>query len=209
MRWLSCLPLLALLFSCVPKTIRYQPALPPFVPPVQYGWASWYGEEFHGRPTSSGAIYNMYDLTAAHRTLPFGTKVMVTHLRKGRSVVVTINDRGPFVGERIIDLSYAAAKVLDMVEDGVAWVRLEVISVPEGAGFGYTVQVGSFQDRTKAEALAEDLRRRGFSPYVAPFDTPWNRYWRVRVGTFPDREGAEAMAQRLSVLGYDCIIMPL
>lgn len=208
MRGLRVLPLLVLLLACAPRVERPTPPPPPIVPLVQYGWASWYGEEFHGRRTSSGEIYNMYELTAAHRTLPFGTKVMVTHLRKGRSVVVTINDRGPFVEGRIIDLSYAAAKVLDMVEEGVAWVRLEVISVPEGVGFGYTVQVGSFLDRGKAEAMAEELRRRGFSPFIVPFDTPRDRYWRVRLGPFPGREEAEAMARRVSALGYDCVIMP-
>lgn len=86
--------------------------------------ASWYGEEFHGRPTSSGEVYDMYGLTAAHRTLPFGTKLRVTHPRNGRSVVVEINDRGPFVRGRDLDLSYGAAAELGMVVEGVAEVRI-------------------------------------------------------------------------------------
>jgi rare lipoprotein A len=91
------------------------------------GLASWYGGKFHGRRTASGEVYDMYELTAAHRTLPFGTVVRVTRLENGRSVEVRITDRGPFIKGRIIDLSYAAAKRLDMIRDGVARVRLVVV----------------------------------------------------------------------------------
>jgi rare lipoprotein A len=92
------------------------------------GDASWYGEKFHGRRTASGEIYDMYKLTAAHRTLPFGTLVKVTHRRTGRSVVVRINDRGPSIRSRIIDLSYASAKQLGIIREGVAPVVIEVVS---------------------------------------------------------------------------------
>ncbi len=88
--------------------------------------ASWYGEEFHGRPTSSGEIFDMYKLTAAHRELPLGTRVLVTNLKNRKRVVVKINDRGPFVKERIIDLSYGAAKKIEMIKDGVVRVRIEI-----------------------------------------------------------------------------------
>ncbi|MBN1355204.1 septal ring lytic transglycosylase RlpA family protein [bacterium] len=91
------------------------------------GTASWYGKEFHGRKTASGERFNMYDLTAAHRTLPFGTKVRVTNLDNNRSVVVTINDRGPFVKNRIIDLSYGAARKLGFVKQGLARVRIQLL----------------------------------------------------------------------------------
>ena len=96
-------------------------------PGVEVGLASWYGREFHGRPTASGERFDMHDLTAAHRTLPFGTRVKVTNLTNGQSVVVRINDRGPLKPGRVIDLSYAAAKQLDMIEAGTARVRLEVL----------------------------------------------------------------------------------
>jgi rare lipoprotein A len=89
--------------------------------------ASWYGEEYHGRPTSSGEIFDMYKLTAAHKKLPLGKHVKVTNLKNRRSVVVKINDRGPHVRGRIIDLSYAAAKKIGMVEDGITKVRIEVV----------------------------------------------------------------------------------
>jgi len=93
----------------------------------QTGVASWYGGKFHGRRTASGEVYDMYELTAAHRTLPFGTVVRVTHLENRRSVEVRITDRGPFIKGRVIDLSYAAAKRLDMIRDGVARVKLVVV----------------------------------------------------------------------------------
>jgi rare lipoprotein A len=99
----------------------------PNAKPYQVGTASWYGEDFEGRPTASGEPYNMYDLTAAHPTLPLGTMVKVTNLRNRRSVVVRINDRGPVVDGRIIDVSYSAAKVLNFHARGVQRVRLDVV----------------------------------------------------------------------------------
>jgi rare lipoprotein A len=92
---------------------------------VEVGEASWYGKKYHGRQTANGETYNMYDFTAAHKTLPFNTKVKVTNLKNNRSVIVRINDRGPFVRGRIIDLSYAAAQELDFLNDGVVKVRVE------------------------------------------------------------------------------------
>ncbi len=95
---------------------------------VYIGEASWYGRKFHGKTTASGERYNMRALTAAHPYLPFDTRVRVTHLGNGRSVIVRINDRGPFVGNRIIDLSHRAARSLRMVEEGVAQVKLEILN---------------------------------------------------------------------------------
>jgi len=102
----------------------------PFPESETEGIASWYGPNFHGRRTASGEIYNMYDYTAAHKTLPLGTYVRVINLENGKSVVVRINDRGPFVKNRIIDLSYAAAKKIDMIDKGTARVKLQIISKP-------------------------------------------------------------------------------
>lgn len=95
---------------------------------TETGLASWYGPTYHGRTTASGEKYNMFDMTAAHRTLPFGTKVRVRNLANGKEVAVRINDRGPFVRGRILDLSYAAAKELEMTRTGTARIRLEVLS---------------------------------------------------------------------------------
>jgi rare lipoprotein A len=96
----------------------------------QVGTASWYGKQFHGRQTASGEYYDMYQLTAAHRTLPLGTWVKVTNLKNGRWIMVRINDRGPVPQDRIIDLSYSAAELLGMEEQGLAKVRLDIMSSP-------------------------------------------------------------------------------
>jgi rare lipoprotein A len=99
--------------------------------PYQVGTASWYGSYFHGKETASGEAFNMYDLTAAHPTLPLGTYVKVTNLRNGRTVVVRVNDRGPVVEGRIIDLSYEAARVLHLENQGIQQVRLDLVSEPQ------------------------------------------------------------------------------
>jgi rare lipoprotein A len=102
----------------------------PFPESQTKGIASWYGSDFHGRRTASGEIYNMYDYTAAHKTLPLGTYARVINLKNCKSVIVRINDRGPFVKGRIIDLSYAAAKKIDMIGPGTVPVRIQILSKP-------------------------------------------------------------------------------
>jgi peptidoglycan lytic transglycosylase len=114
-------------FACAKKRPVTKPKVSKNGERIEYGKASWYGKKFHGRKTASGERYNMYQLTAAHKTLPFGTKVKVTNMDNGKSVVVRINDRGPFVKGRIIDLSRAAAKKVDMINAGVAFVKVEII----------------------------------------------------------------------------------
>jgi len=99
--------------------------------PYQVGTASWYGSYFHGKETASGEAFNMYDLTAAHPTLPLGTHVKVTNLRNGRTLVVRVNDRGPVVEGRIIDLSYEAARELDLKKQGIQRVRLDLVEPPQ------------------------------------------------------------------------------
>jgi len=99
--------------------------------PYQVGTASWYGENFHGKPTASGELYDMYDMTAAHLTLPMGSFVRVTNLRNGRSVVVRVNDRGPIVPGRIIDVSYGAAQALQFRARGLQRVRLDLVNPPQ------------------------------------------------------------------------------
>jgi rare lipoprotein A len=106
-------------------------------PPYQVGTASWYGEYFEGKPTASGEDYDMYDLTAAHPSLPLGTYVRVTNLRNGKAVVVKINDRGPIVPGRIIDLSYGAARVLNFQERGLQRVRLDLVKSRDSRRPGY------------------------------------------------------------------------
>jgi rare lipoprotein A len=176
---------------------------------VERGIASWYGEEFHGNPTASGEIYNMYDLTAAHRTLPLGTSVMVTNLENHRSVRVRINDRGPFLKGRIIDLSYAAAKVIDMAEKGTARVEVVAFGVPKDhkeQAPVYAVQVGSFSKRENAERLLHEVREFFEGAYMTILETTQGSYYRVRVGKFPTRELAYQAAEKLVSLGYSVLI---
>jgi rare lipoprotein A len=121
----NCLAVVALLLCCGFVAGPQHP--PPSVQAFEIGPASWYGDPFHGQLTANGEIYDMFEMTAAHRTLPFGTAVRVTNLRSGRSAVVRINDRGPFIGNRILDLSYVAARHLRLVWPGEAEVRLDLV----------------------------------------------------------------------------------
>ena len=173
---------------------------------VQYGVASWYGGEFHGRPTSSGEVYDMYQLTCAHNTLSLGTVVMVTNLENGRSLELKVNDRGPFVKERIIDVSYAAAQMLGMWEKGTALVKVEVISPGIEIVQRFTLQVGSFADETNAQRLAEQLRKSFENVYVATVETLTQKYHRVRVGQFETRDAALIIAQKLSQMGFKVLV---
>lgn len=118
---------------------------------AESGWASWYGWKFHGRLTASGEVYDMNSLTAAHRTLPFGTIVRVSDTESDATVEVRINDRGPFVDERIIDVSRAAAARLGMTRTGLAHVRLEIVQWPPEPSF--VLQLGSFREASNAQRL--------------------------------------------------------
>jgi rare lipoprotein A len=175
---------------------------------VQTGLASWYGPDFHGKPTSNKEIYNMYDLTAAHNTLPFGTQVMVTNLDTGKTVVVRINDRGPFVGNRIIDLSFAAARILGMVGPGTAPVKIEVLK-----GFilpppirAYSVQVGAFISKNNALGLQRELQKIYKDVYISFFQTPNQTYYRVRIKA-RDRNAAQSIAEQLAAGGMPVILL--
>ncbi len=200
---------LALSITCGCALHRRE-TIPPQAKRIEIGWASWYGKDFHGRRTASGAVYDMYQLTAAHKALPLGTAVMVTHLDNGKSVQVTINDRGPFVRGRIIDLSYAAAQALEMVEEGVAKVRVEVVdkrvaspSLPDGR---FTIQVGAFIDRSNAVRLMTELQKTYTDISVTELKTSENTYYRVRLGRFRTRDEAYHIASRLAQEGYTAFI---
>ncbi|PIV24086.1 MAG: septal ring lytic transglycosylase RlpA family lipoprotein [Deltaproteobacteria bacterium CG03_land_8_20_14_0_80_45_14] len=173
---------------------------------VQFGVASWYGGEFHGRPTSSGEVYDMYQLTCAHNTFPLGTVLMVTNLENGRSLELKVNDRGPFVKERILDVSYAAAQMLGMWEKGTALVKVEVISPGVEPVQRFTLQVGSFADETNAQKLAEQLRKSFENVYVTIVETLTQKYHRVRVGQFETRESALPIAEKLSQMGFKVLV---
>src|SRR5713101_1780864 len=166
---------------------------------VQTGMASWYGPGFHGRLTANGEVYNQYELTAAHPTLRLGSRAMVTNLNTGQSIEVRINDRGPFVDGRVIDLSYAAARNIGVYEPGTAPVRIEVLRDAEPVTMMlYAVQVGSYVDADKAAALKAWMLGRYPDTYISPVSTGLLRHYQVRLGPFTQQYEADARAQEVA-----------
>jgi len=162
---------------------------------TQTGAASWYGAPYHNRRGSNGQVYNMHAMTAAHRTLPLGSIVRVTNLKTGHSALVRITDRGPFVEGRILDLSYAAAKKIEVWQPGVADVKVEVMQTPSPTATGgrWAVQIGSFEDQKNATEVADHISRRYQTAKVVSFVSPVGAWWvRVRVLN-DDRQRAEAL----------------
>jgi rare lipoprotein A len=208
--------LLACLFvaacSVPPSKVKLQPALDSPYRASQTGIASWYGPGFHGKATASGAIYNQNDLTAAHQTLPLGTRVMVTNLETSRSTEVVINDRGPFAKGRIIDLSFAAGRALGMIDPGTIPVRIEVVdsgpqkiqSIP--TSLDYTLQLGSFSQLENAQKLRDRLANAYNDVAIAPLQVKDVTYYRVQLGTFSTRHTAEERARQLSQAGFPVIV---
>jgi len=163
---------------------------------TETGLASWYGAPYHNRRGSNGELYDMNAMTAAHRTLPLGSIVRVTNEKTGQSALLRITDRGPFVDGRILDVSYAAAKRLDIWQPGVARIKLEVMQTPASIATGgrWAVQIGSFGNQKEASDLADHLARRYQTAKVAKFLSPVGDWWvRVRVQN-DDRQRAESLA---------------
>ena len=178
--------------------------LPPDAKPLfeQTGMASWYGAPYHNRRGSNGEIYDMNAMTAAHLTLPLGSIARITNLKTGHSAVVRITDRGPFVTGRIVDLSLAAAKALDVYLPGTAKVRLEVMQapVPLDTGGRWAVQIGSIADKGAADDLEQRLQRRYQTAKVIKFESPAGGWWvRARV-LDDDRQRATALARETETL---------
>lgn len=185
----------------------------------QRGIASWYGKKFHGRKTSSGEIYNMYGMTAAHKTLPIPVYVRVKNLANNRSVVVKVNDRGPFIEGRIIDLSYTAAQKLDIIGTGTARVEVNTLAPgqSETASVVRTIpladkmaediplfiQVGSFGQEFNALNLLRDLQDLNEqAASISELSTNNGLFYRVRVGPLYDIDEANAVIQRLKGKGF-------
>jgi rare lipoprotein A len=183
--------------SCARRK-RVRAPLTPRPGSVETGIASWYGVPYHGRRAANGEIYDMDKLTAAHRTLPFDTWVEVENLTNGKRVRVRITDRGPFVEGRIIDLSRAAAREIDMIGPGIVKVRLEVITPPaRPASEGlYAVQIGAYLNRANAERMQRSLGDRYGKCRLVRRDGP-TVLWRVVIGRETSREAAEELAVRL------------
>lgn len=218
----TILVLLALTSACASKTPRPVSVPAPAEPPSTSAWsqeglASWYGggDGFDGKPTASGEIFDTFQFTAAHRELPLGTIVDVTNVETGASVRVRVNDRGPFVRGRIIDVSRAAAQRLGMIGPGVARVRLTIASpapaeaatpadVAATTAEGWAVQVGSFAEKDRADRHAERLRAAGFDVYLEPYQG----LTRVKVGPVPSRTQAEEKLAQVEAAGFEGIVMP-
>jgi len=223
----ACLAACTLVFVSACST-RSRPVSRP-VPPEEAvaGWseqglASWYGgaDGFEGKPTASGEIYDSSLLTAAHRDLPLGTLVEVTNVETGASVRVRVNDRGPFVHGRVIDLSQAAARKIGVIGPGVAMVRLTIVDaapvapIPSASSSpaaeatatarAWAVQVGSFAQPDRAGRHADRLRAAGFDVYLEPYQG----LTRVKVGPLDSRADAEEKLAEIEAAGFEGIVMP-
>ena len=177
---------------------------------VQTGIASWYGSDFHGKKTSNGDTYDMYAMTAAHKTLPFGVYVKVSNRNNGRDTVVRINDRGPFVAGRIIDLSYSAAKDIGVVFSGTALVKIEALGYLDETVKGKTtyrppvsydrgsfgIQVGAFGNRENAQRMADSIKQRYGASSIRESIVNGTRYYRVRAGNYTSLKEAEQALER-------------
>lgn len=179
---------------------------------VKRGVASWYGKKFHGRKTSNGEIYDMFAMTAAHKTLPLPVKVSVKNLSNGKIIIVRVNDRGPFIGNRIIDLSYAAAKKLDIIEKGTARVEVRVLNESNASpsvriipltdsnesGADFFIQLGSFGLNSNADKLVQRLKDKNFNDVnIYSIDTMKGTFYRVRLGPYALLEKAQNIMQQL------------
>lgn len=186
---------------------------------VEEGIASWYGPDFHGKPTACGETFDMHAMTAAHKTLPLGTYVKVTDLENGKSIIVRVNDRGPFVSGRIIDLSSQASQMLGVRQRGVAQVRVEAVEVASEERFGkntfwkvepvpslryglFAIQIGSFKEAANAYRLKQNLTSNFKTIQILPFSHEGNLFYRVQVGTYEDLIMAQQEMQKLRQNGF-------
>ena len=193
-----------------PPARAAKPAIPAEkIGDIETGVASWYGYPYHGRRAANGEIYDMEKLTAAHRTLAFETWVEVQNLDNGKNVTVRITDRGPFVDGRVIDLSKAAARSIDMLGPGLANVRLKIVSAPPDAAVAtFAVQVGAFQDRERAERVRSEFERTfGVARVVRRSGNPV--LWRVLVGSEPTQDAAAALAAKIRTPGQPALVVRL
>jgi len=175
---------------------------------TEVGYASWYGDPYHGRRAANGEIYDKHQMTAAHRTLPFDTLVSVLNLDNQREVRVRINDRGPFIAGRIIDLSQAAAEGIAMIGPGTAKVRLEVLSGGPAPGPDrFAVQIGAFREPDSAEQLQRRMAARYGGAYIEEVRTDQGLLYRVRVGPKPSLTEAQQLAASLERENFSSLIV--
>jgi rare lipoprotein A len=191
------------------------PVIIPQSPKVsQTGLASWYGPRFHGKRTANGEVYNQHALTAAHKTLPLGSRAIVTNLNTGQSIEVRINDRGPFIEGRVIDLSQTAARLVGVLGPGIAPVKVEVVS-PDGQPIAqtmvppsaYAVLVASSTDEAEAIAIMNEVSQRYDDAYLSPLSSGALRYYQVRLGPFPSRDEAARRAREVAHTGMQALVV--
>jgi rare lipoprotein A len=188
---------------------------------TQTGTASWYGTKYHGRKSSNGEVYNKHKLTAAHPSLPFGTQVKVTNLANNQSVIVRITDRGPFKGRRLIDLSEAAAREIDMIRTGIAKVEMEILSQPASevattaalpdsvlSEVYYVIQAGSFSDLKNAELQSQKIKslQNDMQVTLTQENVNGKTVHRVLAGRFTDRQLADRVKTELSKAGIPTLV---
>jgi rare lipoprotein A len=198
------------LTACGPKKVQVRGSQPTRISPNELeGLASYYAEPYHGRKTANGETFDTYqELTAAHRTLPFNTFVRVTNKANGRAVDVRINDRGPFIDGRVIDLSLRAAREIDMVRAGVTPVVLLVLKTQAPVGSAsYAVQVGAFDDRDAAEELKQKLEKK-YSGVMIQTVSAERTFYRVRIGQ-PDERTANRVASELRREDFEPFVVRL
>jgi len=170
------------------------------------GLASWYGREFQGRKTTSGEEFDMNGVSAAHRTLPLGTIIRVTNLDNFKSIQLRVNDRGPFVRDRILEVSYGAARELGFVAQGITRVNLETFEVINEPAH-YTVQAATFSEEENAWLLKERLSKKYEVISIVPYESNLAKFYRVRVGSYASAERAEQIAGKLTLEGLEPIIV--
>ena len=170
------------------------------------GTASWYGRELHCRKTASGEIFDMNGFSAAHRTLPLGTAIRVTNLENHKVLAVRVNDRGPFARNRVIDLSYGAAKELGFVAQGTVRVEIETLEPVQDTG-QYTVQAAVFAEVENAKTHKDRLSRKFVVISIVPFESNVGKFYRVRVGAYASKEKAELIAGKLVLDGLEPIVV--
>ena len=178
-------------------------------PYQEIGIASWYGKKFHGRPTATGEIYNMYQESAAHKLLPLHTKVRVTNLENGKEIIVRINDRGPFVKNRIIDMSYAAARKLEMLEKGTAKVRVETLEHWDKNTPGkFYIQINSFSQKQNALNYKHTLQEEGFAHVrIQRANLNSGTFWRVQLGVYTTYTQAYQVMAKMLYKNSGCFII--
>lgn len=188
------------------------------IPESKYIIASWYGADFHGKLTASGEPYNMHAKTCAHKEYAFGTRLRVTNTANSKTTECTVNDRGPFVQGRELDLSYTCAREIEIIGTGTGKVKIEYIDrdnryikyikySPSGGGSGpFTIQIGSFKDIANAVRLKQALDLKYKTVYTTAAEINNTSYYRVRIGKFKSKDDAYSLAKTLADEGYNTLI---